>query len=359
MAKARRKSRFLPFLLLYALLLALLGAGALVMLSRYLTVFERTRPAAAMEEYMTSLRSGGSEAACKAALKPLGIRIQSEGEQMDFVRVLLQDAQWRQSGDGDEERLTVLLSSGGTPLGTLTLRHSGEETMGLRPYAVTEEHFDFSPWLCGDGIVAPEGYRVYAGGRLLTEDSVTERDIPYACLADFYGQYEDLPHLLRYETGPCLGQPSLRMEDPQGRDVPPEEQNELRYLDNCDNSTRQALEDFARLFVTRYVAFTAAVEQDFNDSYGSLAQLLLPGSPLHQRLSRAAYDQWWSNTHSCTVESCQVHLVSDLGQGRYLVDLSYVTRTVAIGEPVVEGYSIRLVAEETYGGLRAASLYNY
>ena len=55
----RSARRFRLGLLVYALLLILIAGAALLLLQRYLRVYEATRPTVALEEYRTALLSSG------------------------------------------------------------------------------------------------------------------------------------------------------------------------------------------------------------------------------------------------------------------------------------------------------------
>lgn len=360
MSKRKTRFRFSRFLLIYALVLLLLGAAALFVLNLYLRAFEATRPATAMAAYFETLTAAGGDDACRAALSGLDTAVQSEEEGLAFVSELLREADYAElAGGGEAELKRYRLRSGGEALGTVTLRRGGETRMGLTGWEVSGEVFDFSPWMEQGSVTVPADCRVCVGDALLGPGNVADDAVPYEALRECYEHFEDMPRMLRYEWGPCLGELPLRVLDAQGRELSGQELNEAAFLDNCDEQTKTALRDFAGEFVRCYVAFTAAVEQDFEDSYPALARLLLPGSPLHERLSRAAYDKWWSNTRSCTLEELNVNLCTDLGNGSWLIDLSYVTRTVAFAEPVVEQYNLRLVVQDFGGRLRASNLYNY
>ena len=55
----------------------------------------------------------------------------------------------------------------------------------------------------------------------------------------------------------------------------------------------------------------------------------------------------------------EVSRCSDLGSGRYLIDISYRTETVGLEGPVQEDNRTRLLCVEESGELRMMAMFNY
>ena len=82
----RSARRFRLGLLLYALLLILIAGAALMLLQRYLGVYEATRPQVALEEYRAALLSPASTEGCRAALADLDPRLRAPEDSLALVR---------------------------------------------------------------------------------------------------------------------------------------------------------------------------------------------------------------------------------------------------------------------------------
>ena len=111
---------------------------------------------------------------------------------------------------------------------------------------------------------------------------------------------------------------------------------------------------FAEDFLPAYVRFTASVSD-----YADLSGMILNGSPMDLRLTRAVGEGIWFAPSYCKILSTELRRCVDLGESRWLLDLGYVTETKSRGDPVVDEYHQRLVLFEDKGQLKAGLLFNY
>ena len=353
--KQRRTKRFFPGFLLYLLILSLLLGAALFVLRDFLRVYEATRPERALEQVRSDFAEHRFGESCREAVSALGLTLQSEEEVMPFVSALLEDARLVEDvTHNSEDRRVCRIVADGVECGRLTLRQQEPLAYGFAPWAVSEEQFDFSPWLYSLSVTVPGDYSVYCGDTALDRSFVTETGVRYAALGECYDVLEGLPTMLRYESGPLLSEASLRVFDASGRELSPEEQNEDYYLDTCTPERKEQMRAYADLFVRHYVNFTA-----YRADYHQLKAMLAPGSAAATRLEQAVGEQWWSGSSRCELLSARVKHCVDLGDGRLLLDLSYETETTINGDPVTATYSMRLVLIELNGALQAVHIFNY
>ena len=351
--------RFRAGLLLYALLLILIAGAALLLLRRYLGVYEATRPAVALEEYRAALLSPESTEGCRAALADLDPRLRTPEDSLALLREQLRDARFVESiAEGGESEKHYRVVSGGQVLGEVCLRSGEEQAFGLRGWEAAEEHYDFSAQFHGVSAVVPPDYQVYVGEHRLGRDELRDGSVPYESLADAYSLIDGLPTMLRYESGLYLGDLPLRVLDSAGNEIPPERQCEEDYLDNCSAEDRAAIEEYVERFLRPYILFTANINQDRDGYYSQLMQLSLPNSALRRRLQESKLSDWWSWVRSCELQESEITGCTDLGGGRYLVDIRYTTRVVAISDPVVESFRLRMVLDNTSGKLLGSFLCN-
>lgn len=348
-----KKSRFGVFLLLYALVLALIAAAALYVFRGFLREYEATRPERALEAYAQTLQSGPTEAA-RAALSPLDTSLESEEEALAYLAPLLHDARLREdvSQRGEHTRVYRVLVEGGE-CGRVSIREGEPGRFGFTPWALDAESYDWSAWFHTLRLTVPAEYQVCFGVQTLGDDHVTRRGLPYAALAECYERYEGLPTLTSYETGPLIGDGQLQVYDRNGQRIASEQLDEERYLDNCTEEQKARLRDFAEAFLPAYVEYTV-----YTVGYGKLQPLVVPRSALDQRLTRASSERM-SYATRCELLGSEIRHMVDLGQGRWLLDLHYETRIKGQGEPVETAYGIRVILIEDEGQLRAESLYNY
>jgi hypothetical protein len=356
----RSARRFRLGLLLYALLLILIAGAALMLLQRYLSVYEATRPAVALEAYRAALLSPESTEGCRAALAELDPRLRAPEDSLALVREQLEDARFVESmSESSESEKHFRIVAGDQALGELSLRAGEEQAFGLRGWEAAEDSFDFSAQFHGVSAVLPPDYQVFVGEHRLGRDELRESSVHYERLADAYPLIEGLPTMLRYESGLFLGELPLRVLDAAGHEIPPERQSEEYYLDNCGAEDRAAIEEFVERFLRPYILFTANIDQERDGYYTQILALSLPGSSLRQRLQESIRGEWWSWVRSCELQESEITGCTDLGDGRFVVDIRYTTRVVAISDPVVESFQIRMVLDNTSGKLLGSFLYNF
>ena len=355
MTEQKRLSPFVRGLLIYALVLLLLLGGALLVFRDFLQQYELSRPIRAAEEYRRCLTQNGPGDACRAALQPLDRSLESEEEALAWLGALLESARLKEdvSQGGDGQKVYRILVEGGE-CGRITLRPGAPGRYGFVRWHPAEEEFDFTPWFHTLSITVPEEYRVCFGLQTLGKDHIVESGLHYDTLRECYEQLEKLPTMVSYETGPLLGDGELEVFDRHGRRIAPEDLEEDRFLDNCSAEQKARMEAFAEAFVPTYVRFTVSVSD-----YDPLRDMILKGSPLDLRLSKAEGEGWWSVTSSCKLLSTEVRHCVDLGEKRWLLDLAYVTETKAYADPVTAEYCQRLVLFEEGDQLRAGLLFNY
>lgn len=361
MTEPKKNRRFLRGLLLYVAFFLLLAGAALLLLDSYLATYEATRPATALAAYRQSLVENGPDEAVAAALSDLDNSFRPREEDLSFAAELLLNAEYPENvtESSQDEKVYAVRSEDGIPLGTLRFAHGGKSRFGLTGWELKEEQFDFSAYTTSTEVNVPAGYSVLLDGTKLGRSAISDSSVPYEVFEEISEAVDELPVMVRYESGRYLGTAALEILDEKGAPVPPERQNELSYLDNCSPEEQAELESFAEDFVERYVNFTANIGMTWGDSYAWLRWLVMPGSALGARLQRAATDGWWSNTRSCTLQDLDIHLMSRLREDLYFIDLSYETRTVAFADPVVERYNVRLLVEPYGDRLVASALHNY
>jgi len=358
--RADRSARhFRLGLFLYALVLILICGAVLLFLQRYLVVYEHTRPAAALEVYRAALLSENATEGFRAALDDLDPQLRSPEESLRLARDLLEGLQFSESiADSSEQEKCYRVLAGGQKLGELRLRTAGEEAYGLSGWECASEQYDLSAFFHGVSATVPPDYRVFVGEHVLGNAELKEKNVPYASLADAYPLLEGLPFMQRYESGLFIGELPLRVLDASGRELSPAQQNEEHYLDNCQPEDRNRIDAYVESFLKPYILFTANIDQEIDRYYDQLLPLTLPGSALRQRLNEGKNSAWWSWVRSCELQEREITACTDLGDGRFLVDLVYTTKVVAIADPVIESYSLRMVLDDTTGKLLGSFLYN-
>jgi hypothetical protein len=350
-------------MIVYAVVVLIAAAFGLSKFWEYMDAYEASRVKNTMEAYMAELtpqyicdRSGElidsidhglqSEEACAQVI-------------MDFLSTNISYA--RKSSECTDTRTVYMLRTRGRTIGKVELVPQGEERYGFRPWVVSEDSFDLS-FLIGNqaAITVDSTMQVYAGTVLLDEGYVTATALPYAAVKDLYGE-ANLPYKMTYTAGPILGELTLHAVDAGGNTVEINEESDLDpYLDNCTEPVVQEVDTFMRDFVRRYTRYLTSRIDTRQENYQKLRPLLLSGSSLSQRISKAYEGLEYGHSKSDTITDIRINHTIDLGDGKYLCDVSYEADT--LGKDGVLHHSINnawVFLVRTSNGLKAERLISY
>ena len=132
--RTEKRSRFVPGLLLYLLVLVLLLSAALFILRDFLSCYEASRPVRALERYEAMLQEAPTEA-CRDGLAGLDTKLESEEEALAWLQPRLQDAQLREDlAESSEGRKLYRVLMDGQVCGSVTLVQQEAGRFGFAPW---------------------------------------------------------------------------------------------------------------------------------------------------------------------------------------------------------------------------------
>ena len=146
-----------------------------------------------------------------------------------------------------------------------------------------------------------------------------------------------------------------------GQELPAEDLREEVFRDRCSAEVREQIEDFLPGFVELYLLFSADIQESAQLYYSQLKLLVVPDSPLHFRLRDAFEGLGYSAARGAQLKSVTVNCVMDLGDGRYAVDLNYLSMVTghssALGPMEDELHLLLILVLTEDGRLLAEALY--
>lgn len=355
---SRKKGRFGIFLMIYAWVLLIVGCAGLFLLRNYLLAYEDSQYKYRVEDYRLELEQSLPQAAVDA-LGDLDAQVQDPENNLRWAQALMEGVQLvkDRSASTEERPIYDILDAAGQPLGRVAFGVVDKGRYDLPVWGPVEEQFDFSPYYSTAEVTVPGDYSVYLGDRLLGPENIVEQGVPYAALEKLYPSYENLPRLVRYETVPYVGDPALRVCDETGRELSAEQLNEEVFLDRCPREIRARVEEYVPQFVNLYVLFSADIDNSAILYYGMLRPLVVPDSQLATRMHQAFEGFGYSATNAAVLQSTTINRITDLGENRYLVDVSYTTEVTGQDGPVMVNDRIQLVLFDLDGNLLADALY--
>lgn len=342
--------------------LILVGIG-LVIFWNFIDAFEFSRPQRTIADYMESMTVEQLVKLDKETMKRWDGDLQDEADMITYAENQLQKITYAKNTklSTDSKQVYMILSAG-KRLGSVSMTVTGGDVFGFERWTVTETDIDVS-FLLGEtvSVTVPSQYKVYANGVLLDDKYMSNFDIPYEGLKEYYRKY-DLPTLSTYTTGPILGTPQITVTDPAGNVLSPEQLTQACYIpDNCSDSKKEELEGYLDDFLYRYLRFTmgAGGQANLYYNYKMLKPYIKQDSVLWLRLEDSLDGLAWVLDRNATITDLKVNAMVDLGDDHYLCDFSYVVDARTYEGPMRNEANVKLIIDDTNEGLKAESMTNY
>lgn len=358
-----KKISFKKFMLLYAAIFLSIAALGLMLFWGYMDAYEDSRIKSNIEAYVANVtpqyiydRSGDlidsidhrlqSEEACKKVI-------------MDFFSHDISYA--RKISECTDTKMVYALRYGDKVIGQVEFEPSGKKRFGFTPWKISKDSFDLSFLISDKTIITVDStMKAYVGDVLLDESYVTEAQRKYEPVKDFYDEVT-LPYKVTYSTGPILGEVDLHAVDANGNTVQITEEADLNvYLNNCTETVHNELDTFIQDFIDRYSRYLASTKVNRQYNYQQLTPYLLNGSDLKKRISHAYDSMQWGKSESDTIVEFTSNYLIDLGEGKYLCDVTYSVDSLGkdgVIHRTVSNAQVFLV--RTGSGLKAERLLSY
>ena len=373
----RRRGRRIYGLALYIWGL-LLAAGAIFALTKvweYAEEFERSRPAATMDAYVANLSQELWDEGIAETIAAMPHEVQSDEEVAACVRELLGSGNisYVRKG-GSQDRVNYSLRCKGSEFGTVTLvpDESAEVSVdtdafpwrllpwSLQPWKIESESFDFTGLYSSVEVEVPYDYSVWLNGVKLGPEYITEENIFYDVLEDYYGYYEEMPTKVRYRFDNVIGSVNPIIRDAEGEIfIIDPNLDDSQFIKPCTEEELSRLAEFSAGFSVNYLKYISGVI-DPTYGYQKLSAYLMPGADLDNRMKDAMDGLSWAHTTSITVDSSRLNGALALGEGFYLCDITATATTFAMGHGEVETENnMRVIVLERNGDVRAIHLKLY
>ncbi len=328
----------------------------------YIDAYEKSRPQNTIDAYMEQLDTAHVQAACETLIAGIDHNIQSVESCGDAIADALKGgfSYAKNVKESTENTMVYMILTNGKTIGRVTLTSQQADQFGFTPWTVTKDSFDLS-YLVGEGssITVPHNYTVYANGVQLSADYITESNIPYQLVKDYYDAYEP-PYMVTYTVAPIMGQLHLTVADPEGNTVTAEAwEDEVTLLSGCTETERGEIKDFMDDFITAYVNYTSNKDKARQANYAALYPYLVPGSSLQERMLDALDGLRWVTDRYPHINSINVLQQIPFLDGRILCNVEYTVRSVNdVGQYVTQTYSVQVILTEAGTGYLAESMYS-
>lgn len=360
----RKKHTFLICSLVYAVVFLGAIALALTWLWGCMEAYEKTRPAVVRDAYLNQLTE---EHICDLASETYDA-IDHQIQSVEDCRAYILDnlsgevTCAKKTAESTQTQQVYALRCNGKTIGSFAMTAETKDAYGFASWQVAWERVDVS-CLLGEKVTVrvPEGYTVLANGFPLEESYVSQtEEVPYSVFAEFYENY-DLPMLkmLTYEVEPVLGEITLEIRDAQGEEAVLGEDKDYPFPDNCTQQQEEQLQTFVEEFLRRYVVFSGCANDARVSNYLNVVAMVVDGSRLQTRMRDAIDGLQFAQSNGDKIASINIHQMIDLGEGKYLCDVTYLVDTTGHKGVVQTSNNVKIIITETDSGLKAEAMTSY
>lgn len=356
--KTSKKWVFPLILGIYAAVFLIGAAIGLNYLWDYMADFEATRPATALKQYAANLNNPNYIAEkALPGLTEINPNLQDKEACLNVLRDTVKDGVTyaKNISKSNDSKYVYTLLLGKQVVGSFTMEQRYDEQTDLSPWAVTEESFDFSYLMTeAKSFTIPAEYQLVANGTVIGEEFLIDNKIPYPLLNEFYSDYT-LPYLHSYTVGPFLGEPQFTLLDKDGNKAAFQDSWD-DTLPGCTQEMQEDLDTIATDFIRHYVNFVSKANNDTTGNYEKLCQFVEKGGQLQKHFYKALDGLYWVPNLHASLVSLDIHSYVNLGDNRYLCDLTYVVNTRDHTGQVQKTENWKIVFTATSNGLKAENM---
>lgn len=356
------QKRFWVGMVIYGLVFLVIAGAGLFVFWNFIDAYEQSRPLNTVKAYVASVTAEDMWKGSGELLAGLDGNIQSEEEACAVISesVTLPLSYAKKSGESSENRQVYVLRSGKQVIGEFAITAGEPDKFGFRVWSVTEESFDFSHLLSDSiSMTVPADYTVSINGNVLNEAYITETDIPFAALEEFYDDYT-LPAMVTYTAEGFLGELTMEAADQNG--TPVEVTPDMDWnaaLPGCDVNMTDKITGFTEDFLYYYVTFTSSANGMVSYNYMQLQKHLVPNGELSKRLYTAIDGLQFAQSWGDTIQDIEINRMVDLGEDRYMCDATYIVETYGKKGRVETENNVKLIIVDMTVGLRVEAMTRY
>ncbi len=324
MAERRKKrSFFLPALMAYVLIWLVALLVGLRYFWMFLADYEASRPKYTVQAFEETFDFSSQRAYAESWLQTLNPYVNTTDGYFDMlVAEVSNDVSCLKHAElcTDSKQVYAILHDG-KPMGEMTMQITGQSRFGFDVWQVTDVDYDFSDLTKSYSVTIPESWSLYCNGNLVGPETITARGIPIPLLRDFDAAEYELPTQVTYTVDNFIGELHTEIRNPSG--VVVTELNEQTMTDNCTDGEKASLDSFLGNYIERLVNYSSNYRGNRWGNYESLAQLIVDGSELEQRMHEAMDGLNYVPARYNPVTAITVHNYMNLGNGRYFLKLTY------------------------------------
>ncbi len=329
----------------------------------YIQAYENSRPAVVIEAYVEQFDPQDAVISSQTMISDIDHNIQNKEQCVEAVKNAVSGgiSYARNLKECTDTTTVYMLLSNGKTVGKATLIAQEADEFGFTPWTLGDVTFDFS-FLIGEGtsVTVPSDYTVYVNGVQLSQDYITETNIYYEFLEEYYDRYA-LPYMVTYSVEPILGDLEVTVADPHGNPVTPEAwADPVAFLSTATDTQLAEIKSFSRKFIVAYVNYTTnSGGADRHENYATILPYLVPNTPLRDRIDKALDGLSWVSPRQAEVHSVNIDQCIPTQDGYMLCTVTYRFSAINITYDRDETtITAQLVLKDTGNGYKVESFSN-
>lgn len=359
----RPVNRFALGMVIYAAVFLLMLNFGLLKFWDYMDAYESSRPKQAVQAYMETLTPDRVADLSADLIDQVDHNIQTEAQCRQYIKDAVGKITYaKKSTESTDTRQVFVVRSGSAVIGEFSIKALNPDKYGFTCWELEDESIDVRVLdLFGEpcSVTVPQDHTVAVNGYTLDSTYVTDAKIPYEPVAEFYDDY-DLPYRVSYAVTPIMGQMDVVITDPEGNVVTFDESTDWTpYFHNCTEEEIKALDEFSKIFVERYVAFTGSRKTNRYANFNKLKSHIDADSELIARLRDAIEGLEFGQSQGDKVASLVANHQVRLDKTHYLCDITYEVDTTGRKGVVRTTTNAKLVVVQTDKGLKVKSMNIY
>lgn len=363
-AKKRSFGWFLLGMLIYAVVFLGATAYGLKYFWNFIAAYEDSRPKYAVEAYMDQLTEDYIFDHAVNTADEVDHNIQPLEQCLTYIRnnVPGEISYAKKSNESTQDRQVFVIRKGTTVVGQFSIVTGEADDFGFKRWKFQQDSFDLSFIRPGEeqtSVTVPSEVTVVVNGVELDDSYITQRDIHYPEIEDYYGDYP-MPTKVTYTFGPFLGDVEVKAVEADGSEL--DLNSEIDYRRFYLNTTPEeiaALDELTEQFVQRYVTFTGSANRARQENYNNLMAYVVPGSDLASRMQEAIEGLYFAQSKGDKVASITPNLMLRIDDGKYLCDITYEVDTTGFNGVVRTTTDAKLTVVQTANGLKVESMRIY
>ena len=347
-------------LAVYTLVLVVAVQYVWSLVNQYAVEYQASDSSAIVDEYMEELNETKWNDRMQTAAESLANDFQSPEECVELVKATLTDDIVKSKQAGSDSELNYKLGCGKTAIGSVRFVKDESKASSVRfgnlPWKMDYDEFSFDYLKGGEvDITIPSTYKLTVNGHDVGEEYITETDLSYDVLKDYYQEFSGLPTKVTYHIEGLVGDIEPVVYDNSGNvfTIDPLG-DDSQFIDPAPAEDLAELEAFADGFVDLYQTYFGTSYVGVN--YTPLMEYVKEGSELQSLMDQFQEGAEYVHTYNVVIDSKHFDGAYSLGGNFYVINETVESTAYAEYKTTNETVQMRIIVIKDDSGIQAVNV---